>query len=671
MNAKAKLRWGIIGTGLIAKEFADGVRDSTTGVLLAVGSRQQETAEKFGDAYGIARRYGSYEALLADPEVEAVYISTPHPMHAEWAIKAAEAGKHILVEKPLGLNYAEAVAMIDAAQERDVFLMEAFMYRCHPQIKKLAELIRAGAIGEIQLIRASFAYRAQFDPASRFFNNDLGGGGILDVGCYPVSLARLIAGVARGKPFAEPIEVKGCGHLGQTGVDEYAAAVLRFPGDIIAEVSAGVGINMHDVQIAEIFGTDGKITLPNPWIPSRWDRQPVPIFLKRHADNAVQTILVEAPLDLYTYEADEVARHIERRQAPAMPWDDSLGNMRTLDRWRQEIGLVYDQEKPENYRHTIARRPLRVRAQHNMRYGRIPGLEKPIARLIMGADSNNTMPDTAMLFDDYFARGGNAFDTSYGYGMPNGACERNLGWWIRQRGIRDQVVVIEKGANFPNDHPEGLTKELIGGLERLQMDYVDIYMIHRDNERIPIGEWVDVLNENLRAGRMKVFGLSNFSIERLAAFQAYAAKRGLQSFAAVSNQFSLAQVLAPIWNMHLVSSTDPLSRQWFAQTQTPLFAWSSQARGFFTDRAGRDKRDDPEMVRCWYSEDNFKRKERAEELARRRGVSAINIALAWVLNQPFPTFALIGAKRPSETRSCLAALDIALSAEEVRWLWEG
>jgi len=368
-----------------------------------------------------------------------------------------------------------------------------------------------------------------------------------------------------------------------------------------------------------------------------------------------------------------VAANIGRRQSPTMSWNDTIGNMRTLDRWRQEIGLVYDMEKPKNVLHTITRRPLTAAAAAarkpvKMKYGKIPGLDKPLPRLFMGADSNNTMPDTAVLFDAWFENGGTAFDTSHGYGNPIGACERNLGQWIRNRGIRDQVIVMEKGANYPNDNPAGLTKELIAGLERLQMDHVDIYAIHRDNPDVPIGEWVDVLNENLRAGRMKVFALSNFTIPRLDAFRDYAARHGLQSFAAVSNQFSLAQMLAPIWDCYLVSSSDAQSRAWFEKTQTPLFSWSSQARGFFTERASRDDRSNPELVRCWYSDENFARKQRAEQLARTRGVLPINAALAYVLNQPFPTFPLIGPKRISEIRSSLAALEIELSPEELSWL---
>src|SRR5690606_25764497 len=149
-------------------------------------------ADRFAQQMGLSSvtAHASYEALLADPAVDAVYIATPHPMHARWAILAAEAGKHILCEKPLALNHGQAMAMVEAAVRHRVFFMEAFMYRCHPQTARLVELIQQGAIGQVRMIEGSFGYRAGFDPNSRVYNNDLAGGGILDVGCYPVSMAR-------------------------------------------------------------------------------------------------------------------------------------------------------------------------------------------------------------------------------------------------------------------------------------------------------------------------------------------------------------------------------------------------------------------------------------------------------------------------------------------------
>ena len=186
-------------------------------------------------------------------------------MHAEWCIKAAKAGKHILCEKPLTLTHAEALPVIDAARRHNVFLLEAFMYRCHPQTLKLVELIREKAIGEVRLIQASFGFHRPFDPNQRLFSNELGGGGILDVGCYPVSMSRLIAGVALGQPFAEPTEVNGCGHLATTGVDLWAVASMKFPGEILAALATSTQVQQDNAL--RIFGSEGSIFVPNPGDP--------------------------------------------------------------------------------------------------------------------------------------------------------------------------------------------------------------------------------------------------------------------------------------------------------------------------------------------------------------------------------------------------------------------
>jgi aryl-alcohol dehydrogenase-like predicted oxidoreductase len=544
--------------------------------------------------------------------------------------------------------------------------MEAFMYRCCPQTRRLVELLRAGTIGQVRLIRASFSFDAGFNPESRIFANALGGGGILDVGCYPVSLSRLVAGIALGKDFAEPVEVKGCGHLGATGVDEWAAATLRFPGDIVAQVATGVSVQQDNA--VQIFGSEGNILVPWPWIPSR-EGGATKILLQNKGDDAPREIVVETQEWLYGIEADVVAAGLARRQAqpPAMSWDDSLGNMRTLDRWRHEIGLVYDLEKPQGKTLTAAKRPLAVRPKHHMKYGRIQGLDKDVSRLVMGVDNQTTWPHASVMFDDFFEQGGNAFDTAYVYGGCDGPCERMLGWWVKNRGVRGRAVILAKGAHTPFCNPKDLTQQLLVTLDRLQMDYLDIYMMHRDNPEIPVGEFVDVLNEHVRAGRMRAFGGSNWNLERVEAANAYAAAKGLQGFSAVSNNFSLARMVDPVW-AGCIQSSDPASREWLTRRQFPLMPWSSQARGFFTERADPKDLSDRELVRCWYSDDNFRRQARARELAAKRGVLPIQVALAYVLCQPFPTFPLIGPRTLAETRTSLPALDIELTADELRWL---
>jgi predicted dehydrogenase len=351
------LHWGIIGTGNIAHTFLEGLASCATGRLVAVASRTRAKADAFVAELppgSDVAAHGSYDDLLADPRVEAVYISTPHPQHLEWAVKAARAGKHVLCEKPIGLNHREAGAIVGAAREHGVFLMEAFMYRAHPQTARLVELVQSGVIGEVRMIQAAFGFRAPFDPASRLFNNALAGGGILDVGCYPVSASRLVAGAATGQAFADPVEVKGVGHLGQTGIDEYAAAVMRFPNDILATVATGVSLEQENVL--RVFGTDGHLFVPKPWAPAREGGQSE-IIVQRTGEPA-RAEVIESPRHLYAYEIDAVAEGVERLRSgpaddplrgqarpPCMTWADTLGNAAALDAWRASFGFRYEAER--------------------------------------------------------------------------------------------------------------------------------------------------------------------------------------------------------------------------------------------------------------------------------------------------------------------------------------
>lgn len=327
-----KINWGILSTGRIAGIFAEGVIGSKTGRLAAVGSRKLSHAQKFAKKYRIPKVHGSYEELLKDPSVDAVYIATPHPMHEKWAVRAAKAGKHILCEKPLGMKAAETKRMLAAAKKHKVFFMEAFMYRCHPQTAKIVQLIRSGLIGEVRLIEASFCFNNPVDPKHRLFNKKLGGGGILDIGCYPASFARLVAGAAHKKPFLDPIQVKSFLHRGKTGVDEWAIATLKFKGDILAEISCASRAQKNNT--ARICGSKGTLTIERPWFAS-WGPGKSKITFQKNWQFKPRTIEVKADRGLYAIEADTVGEALRkgRRESPAMPWADSLGNAKLLDEW--------------------------------------------------------------------------------------------------------------------------------------------------------------------------------------------------------------------------------------------------------------------------------------------------------------------------------------------------
>lgn len=663
MTSDSRLAWGIIGTGRIAQTFAKSMPTSRTGRLVAVASRTQAAADAFVRDFPSVQAHGSYEALLSDPNVQAVYISTPHPMHVEWTIRAARAGKHILCEKPIGMNHAEAMAAAEAAQQNGVFLMEAFMYRSHPQTARIVEIIRSGHLGRLRLIEATFAFdTGGFNPESRLFRSDLGGGAILDVGCYCMSMTRLVAGAAEGKPFAEPVQLKGLGTFAENGVDEQAQALLAFPNGLQARLVTALRLNLGGS--VTVTGSDAVLRVPSPWFCGH-PTSKIEVITKGEVEEI--EIATEAPL--YSIEIDTVARHLSEGEAPCMPIDDTLGNMAALDRWRREIGLIYEMEGEKAPRPRLpSLRKSPARPISNL-YAPIPGLDpnKPASRMVLGTmleGAGIPAPHAFALHDYFFEHGGNTFDTAHIYGGGSG--ERMLGEWVRQRGVREKVNLIVKGAHTPFCDPKNLKAQLLESLDRLQTGHADIYMLHRDNPEIPVGEFVEALNEQVRAGRIGIFGGSNWTLERINEANEYARQKGLQGFGVLSNQFSLARMVQPIWP-GCIQSSDPDSRAWLAATGIPLFAWSSQARGFFI-RGSRDYLADEELSRCWYSDDNFERLARARELAREKKTEPVHIAAAYVLHQPFPVFALIGPRKLSEVASSFKAFDVSLSSREIAWL---
>jgi predicted dehydrogenase len=334
---ESQLRWGIISTGIIAHTLARSLSKSKSNKLVAIASRSQEAASQFGREFDLPYAHGSYEALLENSEVDVVYIATPHPSHAEWAVRAARAKKHVLCEKPLAMNHAEVGRMVQAAREHDVFLMEAFMYRCHPQTRQMVALLKSGTLGQVKSIQATFGFDGAFPASHRVLNHELGGGGILDVGCYPVSMARLVAGVATGAAFSDPLELHAVGHIGERSrIDEYTAAILKFPGQIVASVATSV--QLWQENVVRIFGSEGRLLLREPWHPAQ-GRDFSEISIERPGR---EPELLHVPAaDAYGHQLDAVAAQIAHREAREMPLADSLGNAQTLDRWRHAIGLTF------------------------------------------------------------------------------------------------------------------------------------------------------------------------------------------------------------------------------------------------------------------------------------------------------------------------------------------
>ncbi|MGQ8634083.1 aldo/keto reductase [Agrobacterium sp. DKPNP3] len=665
MTTEQPIRWGIIGPGTIARTFADGIAHSRTGRLEAIATRNPDKPG-LAEAFAGARVIHGYDALLTDPDIDAVYIATPHTGHAEWAIKAIRAGRHVLVEKPIALSAYDADAIFHEAKKAGVFAGEAYMYRLHPQTAKLLELVKARAVGDIRIIRSSFGFNmGSFRADHRLFANETAGGGILDVGGYPVSMVRMIAGTVDGKPFAEPEKVAGAAHLGQSGVDEWASAVLKFANGIVAEVSCSIMAAQDNVL--RIIGSEGRIEVKDFWFAAGHKGGTGRIDIVK--GDKVETIELPEDRWLYSFEVDATGEAIRQGRhefaAPGMTWADSLGNLRVMDQWRASVGLEYGVEKATSRVGNIA--GGKVTAGNAVPKRQIPGLAKPASVVALGFEFFPNFASASLTLDAFYEAGGNLFDTAYVYG--GGKTEAIFGDWHTSRNVpREEIVLIGKGAHSPLCYPDMIAKQLDQSLERLKTDYVDAYFMHRDNLDIPVAEFVDAMDAEVRRGRIRgIFGGSNWTRERMDEAAAYAQKNGKQAPGALSNNFSLAEMLDPIW-AGCVAASDDEWKSWLKSRQIPNFAWSSQGRGFFTDRAGRDKHDDEEIVRVWYSDRNFVRRDRAIELAQKLGRHPIHIALAYVIAQPFPVIPLIGPRTIAELEDSLSALDIALTDEQVKWL---
>jgi len=325
----AKIRWGILGTGRVAGLFAEGLALVEGAEITAVGSRTQASAETFGDRFGVPHRFGSYEQLAHCPDVDVVYVSTPHVHHHPNTLLCLRAGKHVVCEKPFTLNAREARELVACARERGLFLMEAMWTRFFPVMERVRSILRAGTIGEVRMLLADFGFSAPFDPAGRLFNPALGGGALLDVGVYTVSLASMVLG--------RPSRIAGLAHIGQTGVDEQGAFILGYPEGQLAVLSAAV--RTATPRGATLVGTRGQIEIPMPfWSP--------PLMILRVEGEPDQRIELPYAGNGYDYTAAEVVRCLSAGalESDRMPLDESVAIMETLDAIRAQWGLRYPGE---------------------------------------------------------------------------------------------------------------------------------------------------------------------------------------------------------------------------------------------------------------------------------------------------------------------------------------
>lgn len=306
-----------------------------------------------------------------------------------------------------------------------------------------------------------------------------------------------------------------------------------------------------------------------------------------------------------------------------------------------------------------------------MKLMNIPGVDMEISQLILGTMmySPDSYDHNTKMLDTFFEKGGNALDTAHIYGGGNS--ERLIGQWMQERKNRNDVFLIDKGGHphggVPNRvSPEYVKQDLDENLRRLDTDYIDLYMLHRDDTSVKVCTIIDYLNEEIHEGRIRAIAASNWETARIDEANSYASENGLHGFVACSNNISLAVQKEPIWGGCVI--VDEEARQWHKDTQFPLMPWSSQARGFFSGAFTPENRNDSNMVRVYYNDENFERFERAKKLGSEYGYSAIQVSLAYCVHLPFPIFPIIGPANLEEMESSLGALNLKLSDEEMEWL---
>lgn len=319
-----KINWGILGTSYISQVMAKAIQASSTSQLVAVGSRSLSAAQQFAESFSIPSTYDNFELLLNDEAIDAIYIGLPNQLHKEWIIRCAQAGKHILCEKPFVLSTAEAKEVISILEKTQVYCVEALMYRFHPLIQKLQEVIKSQILGEIHL------YNAVYTANIVNIANPVAGGSIRNLGCYPVSLIRLLV-------EEEPVDIIGLGRMdSNNNSDRQASLLLKFKNKVMATVSTADDLEMN--WQFEVYGTRGCLkAISNPWMPDMDNK----IVIQLNYEKTSRELNIQADKPLYTYQIDEVNKQIFNNcgKQRKISLTDSLGNIKVLEEWLKQVKI--------------------------------------------------------------------------------------------------------------------------------------------------------------------------------------------------------------------------------------------------------------------------------------------------------------------------------------------
>ena len=659
-----KIKWGIIGSGNIADAFAHSVKYCQDSDLVSVFGRNEEAVKQFSAKFTI-KSYTNLDSFFTSDEIDAVYIATPHSSHFTYSLEAIKNNKHILCEKPLTMNYLESMTLLSLAKEAKVFLMEAYMYRTHPQTFNILDHLDLFKNTQEKIfIESSFGFSAELPKEHRLRNPLLGGGAILDVGCYPLSMVKLIAGNLQGMPFADPESINATGRLDETGVDLQSEAHLVFSDQIEAKISCAIDEEYsNDLKIKS---GNLELIVEQPWHCGQFQDGNSSIKIL-DSGNLIKEVSYLDTVGLFTREIDHASKCIqeEKFESALVSHADTQSNMLWLDKWRQEIKIKCPYESFENSPIPVSRFYLMQKPQ--FQHTAIKGIEKNASRLALGCDNQTSSLHAFTMFDHFYGAGGRIFDTAYIYN--NGKGDKYLGDWINSRNLEKDIIVIGKGAHTPQCEPQFIRPQILESLERLNIETLDIFCLHRDNPDIPVSEFMDALDEVKSEGLINLIGASNWDLERFSEARDYAQLNNKEPFTALSNNFSLAEMVDPVWPGCVGVNNQYIN--YLIENQIMLFPWSSQARGFFIEKkeiTSNEHFSNPsleEEVRVWHNEKNLKRRAKCFEIAKQKNLQPIQVALAYVVQKSSLIFPLIGPRTIFETNSSIEATQINLSAQEM------
>ena len=662
-----QINWGIIGSGSIANAFSYSIQAATNSKLTSIFGRNPKKVDAFADKFHIDAHH-QLDDFIYSEEIDAIYVATPHSEHFFYALEAIKNGKHVLCEKPFTMNAYESMILLDLANAKNIFLMEAFMYRTHPQTRNILDNLHflSDAKSKI-MIEASFGFKADVLATHRLRNPELGGGAILDVGCYPLTMAKLIAGQLQGQAFAEPKSLLATGQLDETGVDLQSHAHLIFSDLIEAKISCAINEDFSNNLV--ISNGEYAIHVPDPWHCGQFQEGNSSIHLSTDGGHSKEIKCID-DTGLFTREIEHAAQCILESQIESkfICHAETQSNMFWLDKWRQEMKIDCPMALIINS--PIFQSKAYLLQESQLERDDLPGLSKPGSRLALGCDNQTSDLHAFTMFDHFYGSGGRIFDTAFIYNHGRG--DKYLGDWINARNVEEDVIVLSKGAHTPECEPQYIRPQVLQSLERLQISKLDIFCLHRDNPDIPVDEFIDALTDIKNEGLVNLIGASNWEMDRFAEARNYAITNAKEPFTVLSNNFSLAEMVEPVWP-GCVGVNDHYLK-YLIEERIMLFPWSSQARGFFIQKKeimSNEHFSNPtldEEMRVWHYEKNLQRRQVCFEIAQERNVQPIQVALAYVLHKSKLIFPLIGPRTIFESNSSIQATQLELTTKELESL---